>query len=305
MTTWNLVSYLVGRFGLTGGKMGAVIALGVLLCMIVPYLLGSLNFGLIISRRRYHDDVREHGSGNAGTTNMLRTYGKKAAALTLLGDMLKAAVAVGFGYLVFTTWGLVPDNGTYVMLDCPGAAIAGLFVMLGHMFPIFYKFKGGKGVATSAVVVLMISPLTFLVCFVCFVVIVAGTKFVSLGSMIGMMIYPLILAAFSPHKGSAILCACAMAGLVVFMHRENIKRLRDGKESKLNLFKKKEAPAAPIEQAADEPEREYEFVTCAGCGRLIPQSREKCVYCKTVNALYKPDPNDQPVEKSKSKKKKK
>ena len=309
MTTWNLVSYIIGRFGLTGVKMGLTIGLGVLLCMVVPYLLGSLNFGVIISKRRFHDDVRQHGSGNAGTTNMLRTYGKKAAVLTLLGDMLKAAVAVGFGYLVYTTWGVVPETGTIVMLDCPGAAIAGLFVMLGHMFPIFYKFKGGKGVATSAVVVLMISPLTFLVCFLCFVVIVAGTKFVSLGSMIGMMIYPLILAAFAPQKGSAILCACAMAGLVVFMHRSNIKRLRDGKESKLNLFKKKEAPveAAPAEahsesESESESEREYEFVTCAGCGRLIPESRQKCVYCKTVNAQYKPDPEEQ-AKKSKTKKK--
>ena len=178
--------------------------------------------------------------------------------------------------------------------------------MLGHMFPIFYKFKGGKGVATSAVVVLMISPLTFLICFVCFVVIVAGTKFVSLGSMIGMMIYPLILSAFAPQKGSAILCACAMAALVVFMHRENIKRLRDGKESKLNLFKKKEAPAETAsaeETPTDEPEREYEFVTCVGCGRLIPQSRQKCVYCKAVNPLYKPDPHDEPVSGGKKKKK--
>jgi uncharacterized integral membrane protein len=152
----------------------------------------------------------------------------------------------------------------------------------------------------------MISPLTFLICFLCFVVIVAGTKFVSLGSMIGMMIYPLILAAFAPQKGSAILCACAMAALVVFMHRENIKRLRDGKESKLNLFKKKEAPAETAsaeETSTDEPEREYEFVTCVGCGRLIPQSRQKCVYCKTVNPLYKPDPHDEPVSGGKKKKK--
>ena len=311
--TWNLTLYLIDKLGVGGTPAAMAITMGgILLCMIIPYLLGSMNFGVMISRRRFHDDVRTHGSGNAGATNMLRTYGWKAAVLTMAGDMLKAVVAVGLGYFLVGVNAEVTQAGmTYRMVDQFGAAIAGLFVMLGHMFPIFYKFKGGKGVATSAVVVLMISPLTFLVCFLCFVVIVVGTKFVSLGSIIGMMIYPLILAAFAPQKGSAILCACALAGLVVFMHRSNIKRLRDGKESKLNLFKKKEAPvaAASVEPADEsnsmsesESEREYEFVTCAGCGRLIPESRQKCVYCKTVNAQYKPDPEEQVV---KSKKKKK
>lgn len=205
--------------------------------MIIPYLLGSLNAGLILSRKKYHDDIREHGSGNAGTTNMLRTYGKKAAIITLLGDMFKAFVAVSLGYLILDT--SVYENGQILFANHSGAAIAGLFVMIGHMFPIFYKFKGGKGVATSAVVVLMISPLSFLFCFATFVIIVVGTKFVSLGSCMGMIFYPIVLTAFSKGQnpvaaGTAVLMAC----LVVFMHRENLKRLSQGKESKLS-FKKK------------------------------------------------------------------
>ena len=91
---WNLYTFLVKHFSLTGWQSFAVMAGCLLLCMVIPYLLGSFNFGLIISRRKYHDDIRIHGSGNAGTTNMLRTYGPKAAALTLVGDMLKAALAV-------------------------------------------------------------------------------------------------------------------------------------------------------------------------------------------------------------------
>lgn len=213
--------------------------------MIIPYLLGSLNAGLILSRKKYHDDIREHGSGNAGTTNMLRTYGKKAAIITLLGDMFKAFVAVSLGYLILDT--SIYENGAMLFANHSGAAIAGLFVMIGHMFPIFYKFKGGKGVATSAVVVLMISPVSFLFCFSTFVIIVVGTKYVSLGSCMGMIFYPIILKAFSGEENpTAQIMAVLMACLVVFMHRENLKRLSQGKESKLSFGKKK-----PAAEAAD------------------------------------------------------
>ena len=164
----NLTRYLIEIYQLDGVAKAAVIIAGVLLCMIVPYLLGSINFGLIISKNKFHDDIRAHGSGNAGTTNMLRTYGKRAAVLTLVGDMLKAAVAVGFGYLVADGSVDIVNNATGEVIryiNHYGAAIAGLFVMMGHMFPIFFKFKGGKGVATSGMVILMISPITCLFCF--------------------------------------------------------------------------------------------------------------------------------------------
>lgn len=249
---WNLVAYLIQKLGIGGtAAAGAVTIGGILLCMIIPYLLGSFNFGLIISSRKYNDDIRTHGSGNAGTTNMLRTYGKRAAALTLLGDMCKAAVAVALGYLIADgSVDATVEGETVRIINHYGAAIAGLFVMLGHMFPIFYKFKGGKGVATSAMVVLMISPISFVFCFATFLIIVIGTKFVSLGSCMGMMLYPLILSAFSGNQNPvAKITAVAMALLVVFMHRENLKRLWNGTESKIS-FKKKTPEAAPAGETA-------------------------------------------------------
>ena len=246
--TWNLVSYLIDKLGVGGTPAAMAVTFGgILLCMIIPYLLGSLNFGVMISQRRFGDDVRTHGSGNAGATNMLRTYGWKAGVLTMAGDMLKAVIAVGLGYLIVGVNAQVTDtNGmTYIMVDQFGAAIAGLFVMLGHMFPIFFKFKGGKGVATSGIVIFMISPLAGAVCLLIFLIIVVGTRYVSLGSVMGLTFYPIILNAFShaydpPRNSTACMLSVLMATLVVYMHRENIKRILNRTESKIS-FKKKSA----------------------------------------------------------------
>ena len=246
---WNLVLYLIDRLGVGGTSAAtALTAGGILLCMIIPYLLGSLNFGVMISRRRFNDDVRTHGSGNAGATNMVRTYGWKAGLLTMGGDMLKAVVAVGLGYLIVGIDAWIPLEGgkSYHMVNQFGAAIAGLFVMLGHMFPIFFKFKGGKGVATSGVVIFMISPLAGAVCLLVFLVIVIGTRYVSLGSVMGLTFYPIILNAFShaydpPRNSTACMLSVLMATLVVYMHRENIKRIMNRTESKIS-FKKKLSP---------------------------------------------------------------
>lgn len=250
--TWNLVSYLIDKLGVEGTPAASALTMGgILLCIIIPYLLGSLNFGVLISRKKFNDDVRTHGSGNAGTTNMLRTYGTKAAVFTLLGDMLKAVIAVGLGYLIVGVNAQVTDaNGvSYRMVDQFGAAIAGLFVMLGHMFPIFFKFKGGKGVATSGIVILMLSPITCLICLVVFLVVVIGTRYVSLGSVMGMSLFPIILNAWShaydpPRNSTACMISVVMAVLVVFMHRENLKRLANRTESKLSFKKKKPAEGA-------------------------------------------------------------
>ena len=241
---WTLVSYLIEKLDIAGTIGATAITVGgVLLCIIIPYLLGSINFGVIISNKEYNDDIRNHGSGNAGATNMLRTFGVKASVLTMVGDMLKAVIAVGLGYLIVGTNVVLADPETgdlFRYKDQFGAAIAGFFVMMGHMFPIYFKFKGGKGVATSAMVILMISPITCLFCFLIFVIIVVGTKYVSLGSIMGMIFYPIILTAFSGGQNpTACIMAVLMALAVVFMHRENIKRLRDGNERKISLGKKK------------------------------------------------------------------
>ena len=248
--TWNLVSYLIEKLGVGGTPAAMAVTFGgVLLCMIIPYLLGSLNFGVMISRRRYGDDVRTHGSGNAGATNMLRTYGWKAGVLTMAGDMLKAVIAVGLGYLIVGVNAQVTEGDlTYRMVDQFGAAIAGLFVMLGHMFPIFFKFKGGKGVSTAGMVIFMISPIAGVICLAVFLIVVLGTRYVSLGSVMGLVLYPIVLNAFShaydpPRNSTACMISVLMACLVVFMHRENLKRLAAGKESKIS-FKKKSAEDA-------------------------------------------------------------
>jgi glycerol-3-phosphate acyltransferase PlsY len=336
---WNLVSYLIEITHTAGTVYSAlIVAGGILLCMTISYLLGSLNFGLIISKKKYNDDVRTHGSGNAGTTNMLRTYGKKAAVLTLLGDMAKALVAVGIGHLIFSiNVAALNDAGAVTdrYFNPIGAAVSGLSVMLGHMFPCFFKFKGGKGVATSAMVILMLDllnplhghiPFVFLICLTVFIIIVLGTKYVSLGSIMGLILYPIVYTAFNGN-GSSGFITVLMAVLVVWAHRENIKRLRAGTESKLSLGKKAPEPSVesqepttptPVESPAQDKSKspvfvvekpdvfEYEddgkhqFVTCTGCGHTIPQSRKICLYCNTENRHYIPNtPTEDKKKKSK------
>jgi len=210
---------------------GVSLLLCVLATIAASYLLGSLNFGIILSKLVYHEDIRDHGSGNAGSTNMLRTYGKGLAALTLVCDMLKGAVALLVGALL-----LNPLAGSKV----DGIAIASLFVILGHCFPCFYHFKGGKGVATFAMVILISRPLIFVILLFIFIVIVAGTKFVSLGSMISALMFPVLLQSLDTTYliGWFHLVAVIIALLIVFMHRTNIRRLLDGKESKISFSKK-------------------------------------------------------------------
>ena len=213
----------------SAGAQTALTAICVLLCIVLPYLLGSVNFALVISRCFYRDDVRKHGSGNAGMTNMLRTYGKTAAAATLLCDMLKATAAIFFGAFIYGI------NGGY---------IAGLFCIMGHIFSVFFKFKGGKGVATTAAMILTLDPLCFLILLIIFIVLVAGTKYVSLGSIICMMLYPILtykLASWGYH-GFPVLISFMVAALVIFMHRDNIKRLLNHTENKISFSKKKNNP---------------------------------------------------------------
>lgn len=207
------------------GTLLTVWIVGAFVCAAAAYLLGSLNFAIIISGRQYKQDIRNYGSKNAGMTNMMRTYGKKAAALTLLGDALKAIVAGLIGY---------------ALLGQLGAYIAGCACVIGHMFPVFYKFRGGKGVVTTAASVLMCNPFVFLILFVCFVAIVAGTRYISLGSVMCMLVYPFLLSAIDTWLLGGcpyVLFALLISVLVIFKHRENIKRLREGKESKF-YFKK-------------------------------------------------------------------
>ena len=201
---------------------GAVMA-GLIVCL-AGYLLGCIIFGILISKGLYHDDVRTHGSGSAGMTNMLRTYGKGPAALTLLADALKAVVSILIGRLI---WGIV------------GAYMAGLACMLGHVFPAFYKFKGGKGVVVAAVTVLMTNWKVGLILLLFFVILVAGTRFISLGSVMCMLIYPLLLSRLLGNAPQiTILFAFGLTLIVVLKHTSNIKRLLNGTENKISFTKK-------------------------------------------------------------------
>ncbi len=199
--------------------------IGFFVCAVIAYLLGSINFAIIISGKTYKQDIRQYGSKNAGMTNMMRTYGKRAAALTLLGDALKAVAAGLVGYAV---------------LGQLGAYIAGTFCIIGHMYPVFFKFRGGKGVVTAAITVLMCNPIVFLILLLMFVIIVGFTKYISLGSVMCMLIYPFLLNRIDTWLSGGCpyaVFALLMAVLVIFKHRENVKRLLHGQESKFS-FKK-------------------------------------------------------------------
>ena len=237
-----LVNYLTENFfPLNSTGYYAVHAVGILLCIVLPYLLGSLNFAIIISKLFFRDDIRKYGSGNAGTTNMLRTYGKLPAAATLILDMSKGAIAVLLGFLILGT-GVYTEEGYTSVFS--GTYIAGLFAILGHMFPCFYRFKGGKGVATTSVVVLCTNPFLFAILLLAFVIIVAGSKMISMGSVMCMLLYPVLMARLAADQPQGILISFLIAALVIFMHRSNIKRIYEGKESKLSFKKHTKVPAS-------------------------------------------------------------
>ncbi len=293
---WNLYSYLCQALNV-GDDHSSILFIGAaVLCIIVPYLIGSINPSIIISRKIYKEDIRSYGSGNAGATNTLRTYGKKMAVLILALDMIKAALAVIFGTLLLTRE--------------IGGAIAAFFVVFGHMFPIYYKFKGGKGVACTAICILILAPATFPIILAVFIVIALLSRFISLASIISAMLFPFLSYVFYPLKGGTTLSAFFIGALVVFMHRENIKRLLEGKESKFS-FKKTDkhkvgdpsAEETSEEKVEPRKEKQYsddDFVKC-DCGRIIPRSRAVCVYCGEKNSAYVPREDDKKGRKKKSK----
>lgn len=226
----GIVGNLLYDTSMSPTSVAVWIVIAAVICIAVPYFLGSINFAILLSKTIYKTDIREFGSGNAGATNMMRTFGKKTALMTFGGDALKAFISGALGYLLL---------GQY------GAHIAGLFCVVGHMFPIYYKFKGGKGVVTTAVSMLMCNPFVFLILLVIFVIIVGFTKYISLGSIMCALLYPVILDRIEKFvNGSSrpyVIIPMIIAALVVFMHRENIKRLMSGTESKFS-FKKSVDP---------------------------------------------------------------
>ena len=197
---------------------------------IIAYLLGSISFSIIISKKMAGFDVREKGSGNAGATNVLRSVGKKAAILTLICDCLKGVLAILVAFVV----GKIVKNLDESLL----IQLAGVFVILGHTFPVFFKFKGGKGVATSLGVLLMTNWQIGLICLVFALVLMALTRFVSLGSIGAAILFPVLTVFIHTNylvSGNYIIFAIILAVLVVFNHRTNVQRLLAGKENKLSF----------------------------------------------------------------------
>lgn len=214
----------------------------VVITALIAYLIGSVNSSIIMSKAFFGTDIRASGSGNAGATNMLRTHGTKMAVATLICDVLKGVIAVFIGIIIERL--SVSINGKIAAIFLGNLKyIAGFFAVLGHNFPIFFQFKGGKGVSTCLGAMLVINPIVALIALIIAVILMATTKFVSLGSIVGAGIFPILLITFGFGKGElepvGIFFAVLMAGLIIFRHRSNIKRLLNGTENKLSFSKEK------------------------------------------------------------------
>lgn len=197
-----------------------------IIIIIIAYLLGNISTSYIVAKRLTGVDIRTQGSGNAGSTNVLRTLGKKAGAMTFIGDLLKGMVAVFISEIIAKLVGLDVVTAGYI-------AVVG--VVCGHNWPAILGFRGGKGVATSLGAMLAVNPIIALTCFLVFLVIVATTKYVSLGSVVGIAMSPIIMMFLKNEKG--VLVTLFLTISVIYTHRENIKRLLKGTERKIGQKK--------------------------------------------------------------------
>ena len=205
-----------------------------LLVAIAAYVIGSFNYSIILSTVFMNADIRSKGSGNAGSTNMLRNYGWSAGAITLLTDFMKTIVATLGAWSVF--YRFFPEYAQ------TATAVAGFFCAVGHCFPVFFNFKGGKGVAVGAMMIMMVDFRSFLVVIAAFIILVAAFRYISLGSMAGAASFPISLAFFTDYTSVADVVtlgfAIAVAVMVISLHAPNIVRLCKGTESKISLSKK-------------------------------------------------------------------
>ena len=215
--------------------------LPLLISAVVSYLLGSLDFAIIVTRLFTKEDIREKGSGNAGATNVLRSHGKKLAALTALGDVGKAVASVLLAWLVWFPLCGVGHLGYY------GGFVAGAACVVGHMYPVFFGFRGGKGVLTVLGLLLVLDPIVALIGLATFAVVVAISKMVSLGSILAGV--SLCISIFVKMKfieqDNSLQAIAFCTGMVIFVvalavmkHSANIKRIINGTENKIGSKKK-------------------------------------------------------------------
>lgn len=190
---------------------------------VIAYLLGSVSFGMIVSKMAGGPNLREVGSRNTGATNALRVMGVKYGLLVFVLDILKALAACILGR---------------VWMGLNGAMLAGLFVVLGHNWPCFFRFQGGKGVASTLAVMLLTFPIPAVICYVVAIVLIAATRFVSLGSITLAALFAVLVIATNWGNWLVIVWVLVIAGLLIARHHANIERLLHGKENKLSFRKK-------------------------------------------------------------------
>ena len=208
--------------------------------LVASYLAGSIPTALIAGRAIGGVDIRDHGSGNAGATNVYRLFGLKPYIATLIIDIFKGYAAVAF----------IAPLGFGVITDQRTALLCGIAAIAGHIWTLFARFKGGKGVATAGGVMLGLAPLVALSAICIYFIVTFTTKYVSLGSMLGACSAPLLLPFLYPQAPSELMVICiALACLIMFTHRENIRRLLSGEESKTDFLSKlRKEPADDKEQ---------------------------------------------------------
>ncbi len=196
----------------------------------VAYLLGCFNGAVIVSKYVLRDDVRKHGSGNAGLTNFYRTFGGPLTFLVILTDVLKAVLAVGLAILTFRGigWPGLVDLAKYW---------AGLFCLVGHMFPVMFGFKGGKGILSGGTIAIMLDWRLALVCWGAFLLLAVLTKWVSLGSIAAGALFP-VMTWVIYRDWLIVLLGFLIGGLIVWKHRENLQRILKGEESKFSFHRK-------------------------------------------------------------------
>ena len=193
-----------------------------IIIVLIAYLLGNISTSYIVAKRMMGVDIRTQGSGNAGSTNVLRTLGKKAGAITFVGDVLKGIVAVV----------IAKGIAKYVGADIDTAGYLAVFgVVAGHNWPVLLGFRGGKGVATSLGSMIAVNPIMALSCFTIFLVIVAVTKYVSLGSIVSISMSPIFMLISQDIKG--VYATLFLSISVIYTHKDNIKRLLNKTERKL------------------------------------------------------------------------
>lgn len=200
------------------------------LALVLSYLLGSIPTAVWVGKKYYGLDVREHGSKNAGATNTFRVLGKKPGIIVLLIDIVKGVIAVLIMQLLPHEFS--EDIWSYFLI---GAAI---LAVMGHMFPVFAQFKGGKGVATSLGVILGLYPAAAAICVIVFLIVFLISHYVSLGAIMASLIFPILVLFVFKESMELKVFSLVLSFLVIYKHKLNIRRLLEGTESKMKVFKK-------------------------------------------------------------------